>query len=180
MWVWNKDPNGRYNTHNPLQVDEASKWIDTVLKVPPLKTLKVDISSIKLDHYYVNDSIMFFNLNSKELPNYHSYYTFANRLNINSELLKRIILDFDKLGLNRFYKEDEFIAFNTVTYLGYSKGYFYFIDSIMGKKINSGDTLDLRSDKGFKYFREAANSKFVVLKKYNSHWIEWELARYKL
>lgn len=180
VWVWNKDPSGRYNDHNPLQLDKANSWVDTVLQISALKTLKIEVTSKKWDHYYVNDSIMFFNLSSKELPNYHNYYTFSKRLSCDPELLKRIVIDFDKLGLNRFYKEDEFIAFTTVTYFGYSKGYIYFIDSTIGKNIITGDTLDFRNEKGFKYFREAETSKFLVLKKHDDHWIEWELVRYKL
>jgi hypothetical protein len=173
MWVWNKDQNGRYNAHNPLRLDEATKWVDTVLTIPSLRTLQIDITSKKDDYYYLNDSILFFNLKTKELPNYHSYYTFAHRLNVDPERLKRSILIFDELGLNRFYKEDEFIAFNTVTSLGYEKGYLYFIDSTVGSKINPGDTLDFRKEKEFKYFRQANVSRLLVLKKYNVHWIEW-------
>lgn len=177
MWVWHKDPNGKYNAHNPLQIDNASKWVDTILNIPGLKTLQIEITSDKWDNYKVNDSIMFFNLKNQELPNYHSYYTFARRLNIEPDLLKAIVLDFDKLGLNRFYREKELVAFNTVTYLGYSKGYFYFRNSAIVRNINSGDTLDFRNGNDFKYFRQALFDKFLVLKKYNDHWIEWEEIR---
>jgi hypothetical protein len=175
MWVWNKDPSGRYNEHNTLQIDKATNWVDTVLKVPALRTLKVEVTSKKWDHYDVNDSIMFFDLKSQELPNYHSYYTFANRLNCKPELLKRIVLDFDKLGLNRFYREDSFLAFTTVTSLGYARGYLYFIDPTVGIKMNTGDTLSFENGNEFKYFREGRYSKLLVTKKYNNHWIEWEV-----
>lgn len=177
MWVWNKDPNGRYNKHNSLQVDKATNWVNTVLQIPALKTLKVEVTSKKWDHFYLNDSIMFFDLKNKELPNYHSYYTFANRLNCDPELLKRIVTDFDNLGLNRFYREDDFLAFTTVTYLGYAQGYLYLIDPVVGQKINYGDTLNFKEGKEFKYFREGRYSKFLVTKKYTDHWIEWEVTQ---
>jgi hypothetical protein len=174
MWIWNKDPGGRYNNHNQLQIENTNNWLGTIREIPAFKTLKIEATSKKWDRYEVNDSTMFFNLNNKELPNYHSYYTFAKRLNIDQELLKTIVLDFDKLGLNRFYRENEFIAFNTVTYLGYSKGYFYFFDSLIVKSITVGDILDFKNSGEFRYFRQAMFDKFSVVKKFDDHWIEWE------
>ena len=176
-WIWNKDPNGTYNAHNPLQLEKANAWVDTVLSIPALKKLKIETISNKLDHYEINDSIMFFDLKKQELANYHSYQTFAKRLNTEPELLKRVVLDFDKLALNRFYKEDAFLAFTTVSYLNYSQGYFYFIDTIAGSKINTGDTLDFRSNQDFKNFREGTTNRFVIGKKYNDHWMEWVMRR---
>ena len=174
MWVWNKDPGGRYNTHNPLQLDNANKWIESILTIPALKTLKIEVTSRKWDHYSVNDSVMFFDLKNKELPNYHSYFTFAKRLNTDPEQLKKVVLDFDNLGLNRFYRENEFIAFNTETSLSFSKGYFYFFDTTVSRNINSGDILNFKNGKDLKYFRQGMFDTFLVLKKHDGHWIEWE------
>jgi hypothetical protein len=176
MWVWNKDPSGRYNAHNPLQLDNANKWVDTILKISALKTLQIEVTSRKWDHYDVNDSVMFFNLRNKELANYHSYYTFAQRLNIDPELLKKVVIDFDKLGLNRFYREANFIAFKTETSLSFSRGYFYFLDTTITETMKAGDLLDFRSSGELKYFRQAMFDRFLVIKKYDRHWVEWEEA----
>ena len=173
MWVWNKDPNGQYNAHNPLKIDAANKWVDSVMKIPALRTLKLQVTSRRSDHYIVNDSIMFFDLKKQELPNYHSYHTFARRLQIDPELLRKTVMDFDKLGLNRFYREDEFIAFKTVAYMNYTSGYFYFFDLVKVNSLNAGDILHFK-DSDFKYFTDANYDRFVVLKKYDNHWIEWE------
>ncbi|MFT3824178.1 MAG: hypothetical protein QM731_09670 [Chitinophagaceae bacterium] len=172
-WIWNKDPSGRYNRHNPLQPESASKWIDSIRAIPTLRTLQVEVMSHKWDHYNVNDSGMFFNLQNKELANYHSYYTFANRMGIAPEQLKKIVLDFDKLGLNRFYRENEFIAFETMTSLTYAYGYFYFFDTAAVKRIHKDDVLDFRSNGEFTNFRQAMFNRFLVLKVHDSHWVEW-------
>lgn len=177
MWVWNKDPEGRYNAHNPLRLPEAEIWVNRVLSIPGIKKLQVEKTSKKWDHYNLNDSTLFFNLSNQELPNYHSYHTFAERLRVHPDSLKELILDFDKLGLNRFYREEEFLAFRTVTYFDDGKGYLYFFDSSGVKKINPGDTLDFRLAKEFKWFRLPLISKLVILKKYNDHWIEWQMAK---
>lgn len=174
MWLWDKDPSGRYNTHSPLQLEEANKWIATILTIPALKSLKIEVTSHRWDHYSVNDSVLFFNLKNKERPNYHSYHTFAKQLDIAPEQLKKIILDFDKLGLNRFYREEHFIAFRTETSLSYSKGYFYFFDTAITNNINPADILNFEHEKDIKYFREALFNKFLVIKKYDDHWIEWK------
>ncbi|MEO6668862.1 MAG: hypothetical protein ABIN36_05270 [Ferruginibacter sp.] len=170
-FIWNKDPNGKYNAHNLLQIDSAYKWIETIKSISELKKIKIDIVSSKFDHYEINDSIMFFG-NHKELANYHSYKTFSQRLNIEPELLKSIVLSFDKLGLNRFYREDKYFAFVTQSYMTTSKGYFYFIDTIL--PLNKGDILDLRDESNRDNFRTALFEKFLILNKYDSHWYEWQ------
>ena len=97
MWIWDKDPNGRYNAHTDLKLEKANEWIQTVIGIPKLTNIRVYSASRKHDNYTVNDSTMFFDLKKQELPNYHSYHTFANRLNTDPELLKKIVLDFEKL-----------------------------------------------------------------------------------
>ena len=135
--------------------------------------MRVYSSSRKEDKYTVNDSTMFFNLKKKELPNYRSYHTFANRLQTDPELLKKLVIDFDKLGLNRFYREDEFIAFTTASYLGYSAGYFYFFDTAAVRKMEVGSMLHFSRD-DYQYFTSANLDRYLILKKYDDHWVEWE------
>jgi hypothetical protein len=171
MWIWNNDPGGRYNAHNPLQVDKATEWINAVSNIPRLKTLQVELTYRK--NYEINDSNMFFGSGEKELPNYHSHFTFAKRLDIEPAQLETIVRDFDKLGLNRFYREENFIAFKTLTSLSWSRGYFYFPDSTLAAAIKEGDVIDLRQN-NITYFREALFNDLRITKKFDNHWLEWE------
>ena len=127
--AWIKSADGRYNRNNALKLEKSNKWIETIAPIPGLKTMRVLYESAREDKYLVNDSTMFFDLKNTELPTYLSYHTFAKRLGITPKLMKKIVSDFDELGLNRFYREDEFIAFLTVTGgMESPKGYFYFFD----------------------------------------------------
>jgi hypothetical protein len=146
----------RYNLTTTLQLENSNKWIETIKAYPSLKQLRIEITSKKWDHYEVNDSMIFFG-DHKELANYHSYKTFGKRLNIDPELLKSIIFDFDKLGLNRFYRVENYFLFITESYLTTSSGYLYLVDEKFAKE--KGDLLF---------------GKYLLTNKYDSHWFAWK------
>lgn len=171
MFIWNKDPEGRYNSHPNIKLEEADQWVEQIKPYYKLKEIKITSTSKKWDHYEVNDSTLFFKDNHEKLANYH-YKIFADRINIEPEKLKAIIYDFDKLGLNRFYREQEFFAFETQTYLGSEKGYFYFIESL--SQIQAGDTIDIRQEKEPEHFRSPLIYKFLITRKLNDHWFEYK------
>ena len=172
MFIWNKDPEGRYNAHPTLKLEEAIQWIESIKPFYKLKEIKISSTSKKWDHYDLNDSILFFKDGRKELPNYHHYKAFAQRLDIEPEQLKKIIFDFDKLGLNRFYREEEYFAFETQTYLGWEKGYLYFIKPVAAIKEN--DTIDLLQEKEPEHFRSPVIYRFLIIRKLNDHWFEYK------
>lgn len=172
MFIWNKDPEGRYNAHPDIKPEEANQWVEEVKPLYKLKEIKITSTSKKWDHYDVNGSILFFKDGSRELPNYHSYKTFAQQLDIETEQLKKIITDFDKLGLNRFYREEEYFAFETQTYLGWERGYFYFIKPVPA--IQENDIIDVLQQKEPERFRSPTIYKFLISRKLNDHWFEYK------
>jgi len=172
MFIWNKDPRGRYNFHPDIKLEEANRWVEEVQPFYKLKEIEISSTSRKWDHYDINDSILFFKEGGEELANYHSYKTFASQLDIQPEKLKTIIYDFDKLGLNRFYREDEFFAFETQTYFEWEKGYFYFIRSLPEVGVN--DTIDIRHEKEPEHFRSSLIYRFRITRKLDDHWFEYK------
>ncbi len=166
----------RYNTHNPLQLEKANKWVETVIKIQSLKTVRIEAYSKDWDYYEVNkvgvalhgDDLSRDSTKRRRL----SSNSMSILLGISDTLLINLIQEFDELGLNRFYREDNFFAFETETYLGYSKGYFFFIDPSHVKQ--KGDTLDFRNLKHLNNFKDGYHNRYLVLNNYDNHWLDWE------
>jgi hypothetical protein len=174
MYVWDKDPSGKYNAHNPLQLDKATEWIMKVKDYEKLRTIQIEAYSKKWDSYEINDTATFLNkgkYNNEEKVAYLSLRTVSKRIGVADTTLIKIIQDFDYLNLNRFYREEDYLAFKTQTYLNFSKGYFYFYNTKL--TMNKGDTLDLRQLNNMDNFRDALFSRFLVTNKYNDNWVEW-------
>lgn len=178
-FTWKKSPSGRYNSHPDLMKSEADAWVSTVKDISSLRKMKIDVFSRKWDDYEVNDTGVFINkgnlFDGKEQVKYKSAATMGKQLGIPDSLLIRLISEFDRLGLNRFYREEKYFAFETEVYLGYSTGYFYFIDPI--PLIQQGDTLNLKEMPNAGNFRDALFDRFVVRRKIDDQWVDWKAVK---
>lgn len=178
-FTWNKSPSGRYNAHPDLLKPEADAWVQAVKNIRTLRNMKIEVFSRKWDDYQVNDTGVFIHkgdlFEGKEQVKYKSAATMGKQLGISDTLLIRLIKEFDRLGLNRFYREEKYFAFETEVYLGYSTGYFYFIDPM--PMIQKGDTLDLKAMPNANNFRDALFDRFVVRRKIDDHWVDWKAVR---
>jgi hypothetical protein len=175
MFVWNKDPSGRYNSHNQLKVDKSTTWVNGLKDIKTIRSLEIESFSKKWDDYSVNDTGVFIAkgtlFKGQEQVKYKSAKTMANQLKVSDTVLIKVIKDFDDLGLNRFFREEKFMAFETHQSLTRTLGYFYFIDTTLNK--NVGDTLDLRKF-STDNFKHGQSCKYVVTNKVNAWWTEWK------
>jgi hypothetical protein len=177
MWIWNKDPNGSYNADNPLLQEKSDQWVQKIRPLKQIRTMKIEVFSNDWDDYEVNDTGVFIkngNLNKgAEMLKYKRAATMGKQLGMPDTMLISLIKKFDQLKLNRFYRENEFLAFETQVYFDLRRGYFYFYDPTFTDHIR--DTFDLKYFGVLNNFKYGGNARFALIKKYDEHWVKWEL-----
>jgi hypothetical protein len=161
-----KTPKIYFDLHEmkDLNIEAGNAFVNYIRQMPNLDAISVIDRKNNGNDFFVNNQGIFLDTIQQDLPNYYSYKKRTGEIHIAADSLFNSIKLFDKIGVNRYDKEEGYYRFHVIPGLGINRGYIY-VNSI---PVKMGDTLLASSSMNRSYHYE-----IIINRQLDQHWFEY-------